>query len=194
MGREVVDKRLLESDGGRALLESYILPWEIQAMEEAARPGTPHLTSILASVRLKTGRVRDSEHVRNENGQPSNENSLDDKEGSEGIESSTPDPGNFPPGRLEEFLKAVASMRGYVSNGQLVAEWLRHWEQAGRTEEALSSLDALISRTGRYFNLEAAMDTAFEISLAIQGRSKAFPWLVRAQIANGGWKRWYSPG
>ena len=192
LGQEVLNKHSLESDRGRALLETYILPWEIQAMEEGAGSSKPHLTRTLSSVYLKTGRGGNSAQGGNGNEEAPNTNVLDGEAKTDGIEFAPPDPSGFPPESLESFLEAISNMRVYVSSGQVVAEWLRHWAQAGLAKEALSNLDALVTRRGSYFNLEAAMDAAFEIALLTHGRSKAFRWLVRAQIANGGWKRWHS--
>ena len=191
---EIVNIRGLESGAGRALLKSYILPSEIQAMEETDRSTRPHLNKALASVYQKTGRLHDTTRARNGNRLAVSGDSNASVTKSEGMVSTGPAPAEYPPDALEDFLKAIADIRGYIASGQLVTAWLRHWENAGRAEAALSSLDALVSRKGHYFGLEAAMDTAFQIALTNQGRSKAFPWLVRAQIANGGWKRWYSSG
>ena len=83
-------------------------------------------------------------------------------------------------------------MRPYDHKRKLVTEWLRYWEDVGCAEEALANLEAATSETKYHHDLDNALDVAFEIALKTQGRSKAFPWLIRAHVTRSGWQRWFT--
>ena len=170
----------VESRPGRALLESYISPSEVFALEKisAARPSTK---AALISVRKKTGMTPQGKETTSFG----NSNSIDDDSGR--TEESFPDPSEFPPERLQEYLSTTRDVRSYDHKRRLVTEWLRYWEGAGCAEEALTNLEDAISRTRYHLVLDDALDVAFEIALKTQGRSKAFPWLVRAHVMRHGW-------
>ncbi len=188
----VVETNQVESQTGLALLESYIAPGEIRALEKTDSASRTYIDAALAAVRRKTGRV-----IR---GTPENEESQPtgymDSEGfdssPEDAELSVPDPGDFPPGRLQGFLNEVPNMRHYDDQGEPVTAWLRFWAAAGCADEALTALEAAVSDTRFLPDRNSASDAAFEIALEAQGRSKAFPWLVRAHFQTSGWLRWFS--
>ena len=56
----------------------------------------------------------------------------------------------------------------------------------------LASLEAAASETKYHLDLDNTLDVAFEIALKTQGRSKAFPWIIRAHIKRSGWQRWFT--
>ena len=174
----------VESRTGRALLESYIVPRELIALEETSA-ARPHTKAALAAIQQKTGRAIKKPSARNPN-------SIGDASESGETELSVPNPSEFPPERLQEYLNATRDVRPYDHKRKLVTEWLRYWEGVGRTEEALTSLEAATSKTKYYPDLDNALDVAFEIALKTQGRSKALPWLVRAHVTHSGWQRWFT--
>ena len=181
-----------ESRAGRALLETYIVPSEIRALEETDAAARPHTKAALAAVQQKTGRAIEATPEQKETPTVENPKSISDDSESGEAEVSVPDPSEFPPGRLQGYLSATLNVRSYDDQRRLVTEWLRYWETAGRTDEALTDLEAAASETKRYLELDKALDVASEIALKVQGRSKALPWLIRAHIARSGWHRWFS--
>ena len=174
----------VESRTGRALLESYIVPRELTALEKTSA-ARPHTKTALAAIQQKTGRAIKKPSARNPN-------SIGDASESGETELSVPNPSEFPPERLQEYLNATRDVRPYDHKRKLVTEWLIYWEGVGRTEEALTSLEAATSKTKYYPDLDNALDVAFEIALKTQGRSKALPWLVRAHVTHSSWQRWFT--
>ena len=179
----------VESRTGRALLESYIVPSEISALEEPDLATRPHIKAALVAVRRKTGRVGEVMSEQEKTMTEGDPNSISDE--SEEDEISIPDPSEFPPGWLEEYLSATRNV-DYDDRQKLVTEWLRYWEAAGRADEVLIELEAITSETKYYSDLDNALDVAFEIALKTQGRSKALPWLIRAQVTRCGWHPWFT--
>ena len=181
----------VESRTGRALLESYIVPSELHALREisAARP---HTKAALATVQQKTGRAIEATPEQKETTPAGNPNSIGNDSESGETETSVPDPSEFPPMRLQEFLSETRNMRDYDDRRKLVIQWLRYWEAAGHAEEALTNLEAATSETKHHLGLDNALDVAFEIALKTQGRSRAFPWLIHAHVAGSGWQGWFS--
>ena len=182
----------VESGPGRALLQSYILPSEVLALEKNNSASRPHTKAALASVRQKTGRAIEATPEKKETTAAGNPISNGEDPESGETEVSVPDPSKFPPKQLQEYLCATRDVRPYDHKRKLVTEWLRYWENAGCAEEALTNLEAVSSGTRHHFDLDIALDTAFEIALETQGRSKAFPWLVRAHVTRSGWDRWFT--
>ena len=187
-----VETDQVESQTGRALLKSYIVPSEVRALERTNSLSRPHTKAALASVRRKTGRAIEATPVQKETIAVGNPNSIDDESESGEAEVSVPDPSEFPPRRLQEFLGAARDVRPHDHKRRLATEWLRHWEGTGCVAEALARLEVAISTTKYHLEFDDALDVAFEIALKVQGRSKAFPWAIRAHVARSGWQRWFT--
>ena len=183
---------LVESRAGRALLESYVDPSEIRALEKLDLVARPHTRAALAAIRRKTGGTIGEESEDEEATAVRNPNYTSDESECGSLEVSAPDPSEFPPGRLEEYLNAISDLPTSGSRRELATEWLRYWAAVGLAGEALTDLEDATSMTGRHMNLGDALDVAFEIALEVQGRSKAFPWLIRAHVAQHGWSRWFT--
>ena len=188
----VVETDQVESQTGLALFESYIDPGEVRALEKADSASRPDIDVALAAVRRKTGKViRGTPEIEESQatGYPDS-NGYDSNP--EKAEVSVPVPCDFPPGRLRGYMNEVCNARHYDDQGELVAAWLRYWAAAGCADEALTELEAAASDTRFFPDRNNALDVAFEIALKAQGRSKAFPWLIRAHLKTSGWLRWFS--
>ena len=176
-----VETDQIDSRTGCALLESYIVPTEVYALVKTNSAGRPHTKAALAAVLRKTGRTIEATHEQKETTAFGNQKSINDDSESMESEVSVPDPSKFPPGRLQEYLKATHNVHSHNAQSTPVTKWLRYWETAGRADEALNNFEVSTSTTRHYLDLGNALDVAFEISLKAQGQSKAFPWLIRAQ-------------
>ena len=181
----------VESQTGRALLESYIVSSEICALENLDLATRPNTEAALVAVWRKTGRVGEVMSDQEETMAAGAPNSISKASESEEDEVSVPDPNEFPPGRLEEYLSATRNV-DYDDRRKPATEWLRYWEAAGRADEALTDLEATTSETRYYSDLDNALDVAFEIALTTQGRSKALIWLIRAHVTSCGWHPWFT--
>ena len=192
LGAAFAETNHAESRAGRALLETYIVPSEIHALVETDAALRPHIQEALAAVRQKTGRASEATFEQGElsTGESSKPTSDDSESGEP--EVSVPELSEFPPGHLQGFLNALRNVRFFDQERKIVTEWLRYWEAAGRVDEALDDLEMAISEARHNLAFDTALDVAFEISLKTQGRSRAWPWLIRAHVARSGWSRWFS--
>lgn len=189
LATSIVETDQVESRTGLALLESYIDPGEIRALERNDSASRPYIQKALAAVRWKTGRAIRATPENEESQAAGYLDSNDNDWSPEKAEVSVPNPCDFPPGRLSDYLSEVRDIRHYDYKQDLVTVWLRYWMAAGCADKALADFDTVASDTRSFLDHENALDVAFEIALEVQGRSKAFPWLIRAHIARFGWYR-----
>lgn len=90
------------------------------------------------------------------------------------------------------LVKKLRKRRGFGSEGDTFDAWLRHWDEQGAGNDALEALARHIEGEQTLSLLDKTLDLAFEISLRVQGRSKAFEWAVLAHRHRYGWQRWYT--
>ena len=175
---------------GYALLETYIAPSEVQALEDFMSPSRPDIKAAVSALRRKTGKPNTSKP----------DEQTESSAGTDHFEvlnfqsnypgATIPSPEEFPPGELEGYLQALDALHSYELTSNLVNEWLCYWMAQDLIHEALSDLESTASSTRYSIHLGTVLDLAFEIVLKTQGRSQAFPWLVRAHVHNYGWDRW----
>ena len=182
----------LESPTGFALLSTYILPSEIRTLESQDIIERPYAAAALDTVRRRTGRSVRPPRATGDSAPASPMAETNTTVSSADVDAVKPDPAEFPPGRIREYLTAGRNSDTYTDQSERCAEWLRYWGSAGKADEALSDLESLISDRRSFSLFGSALDAAFEISLAAQGRSTAFRWLCLAHVANHGWEEWYS--
>ena len=164
---------------GRMLLETLIPPGEFNAAWEAAGTMTDG-----TSIREKVGRLAGRDGPL-----------PDDRYGTSSTTSEElpklPEASSFGPGCLADFVRSAREERSLIGV-RAVSHWLTYWDSKGRHAQALDDLHKLAGDRSLRYDLAEALDTAFEISRRREGRSKAFPWLVRAMVENRGWVKWWS--
>ena len=178
----------VESGAGRALLETLIAPTERRALERSGLSARHHTRMAVQSIRRKVGGVERGSATETI---PSGPTPAANSTASESGKVADPDPRDFPPGRLQDFSVKISSVEPYDSRRVQLVGWLKHWEAAGRIDDALADFGDLTSAQGGHYGLDDALDVAFEMALRYQGRSRAFDWIVRAHIRGSGWHRWY---
>ena len=183
----------VRSRSGRALLQTYISPPEISSVQASNVLEDQERTSILSVIERRTGRVDLSSTQDGKQTWTSVDDGDEDDRENDTSRGPLPRLEEYPPGRLRELLEAMQDMNVYVDRGNLVSMWLRYWEATGRMDRALVDLENVYSETRYRLHLREALHVAFEMSLMSEGRSKAFPWLVRAHVANAGWDGWLEP-
>ena len=168
-----------ESETGRMLLATLISPGEFNTAWEAAGTMTDG-----TSIRKTLGRLTGRDGPLPEEGDGTSSFSSDESR-------EMPDVSGFDPGHLSDF---VRSARGdvFLTRATAVSDWLAYWDAQGRHADALDDFDKLLRTDGVRFDLVEALDTAFEISLNREGRSRAYVWLVRAMVESRGWVRSWS--
>jgi hypothetical protein len=107
------------------------------------------------------------------------------------IAAEAVDPASFPPDKITELLAAAEAVH-YPSRGALIAKWVSHWHNAGRGIDVINAVKACIGSDRRPFGTDDLLDEVFGLSLVVQGKTAAYPWLVRAHIARYGWQSYYT--
>ena len=186
LAKAVARTKWVDTIPGQALLNTYISPSEIRALEKST---SPQIMRTLNAVRNKTGRIvslsdqdarEAEEHNRSGTPTPCPDN----------MSAPDPDPKAYPPGQFVEFMNAVRKIQDYGRADGLAGKWLQLWDRDGQAQEALADLEELCSTSGSALGWRGTLDDAFSVALRSQGRSRAFPWIVRAHVDGAGWSRW----
>jgi len=102
------------------------------------------------------------------------------------VDEIAPDPADYPPERLTEFLKASRESHDY--GDARVLAWLGHWVNEGRSEDVLAAIEEAVER-GVEFHI---FDDIFDLATSLYGVEQAYPWLVRAHVRSHGWLRYFA--
>ena len=131
--RAVADANWVDSPVGQALLETFICPSEIRALESSRVQVT---NEALRIARTRTGHNRSlvEQDRREEQEQDEANATRFDNDASSPRE---PDPTAYAPARLFDFFKAVSQVRYYKRGGPLIAHWFAHWEGVGQGERCV---------------------------------------------------------
>jgi hypothetical protein len=103
--------------------------------------------------------------------------SRDDERMSDRGGAATFDPAQYPPTAFDAFLEELPGS---------IAAWIDHWAANGQKKEMYR---VLAEADERGFDI-ACYDRLFTLALALYGKAKAYPWLVKAHIRGNGWS-WY---
>ena len=189
----------LENTGSReerALLETFVLTPELAVVAAKwARAGELY-AGPMEAVSRKTGAV-DTELETVRSGEtPGNVQQTTTAHTGRLETSATsevgPDPRDFAPGALKDFLNAARGPEALGADTQGAEHWLRYWDSVGQPQAALADLKSVSEAGSHDWQVSHALDCAFRIALAAEGRTSAFSWLVRAHRANLGWHEWYT--
>lgn len=183
---ELVKRRITETPAGQALLDTFIEPAERRAVFNAATPSRPHAAFAAKELLRKTGVSLREERAadraaRNQYSSPEPRS-----------RKRAPRVSRFPPGNLAVLITKLNSAGFYSGGRHLLTEWLDHWVGAGQAEAALADLEQIVPTSGLYSYTNDVLDRAANVALETQGRSTAFQWVVRAQIARNSWSSWYT--
>lgn len=98
----------------------------------------------------------------------------------------------FPPKDIDDFIKNVKS-RDWSEKEGLIEKWLGYWTEKGKGIELLEKVNEVYENPSKstYF-FEDWFDIAFELSKSLEGKKKAYKWLVRAHIRRNGWDKNYA--
>lgn len=99
-----------------------------------------------------------------------------------------PNPKDFPPANLDEYLAALEAMRQYELERKLLPEWFEHWRQAGAQAALLKAVKRVHGQKGLRRRGSELLDLCFPVSLEAEGPARAFEWLVLAHIERSGWE------
>lgn len=184
--KHIATHSVCDSEAGRLLLGTYISPSERRTVLSAIK-AKPELKKVMAQILVETGLNLKVERNRNA--------MLADSERGTPIPKDTKRPPKyikFPPGTLANFMDELRRRSIFLSRGNVLTNWLDYWVSQGLAKEALDDLEDATSATDIYFYIGNTLDRAAQISLNLQGRNKAFEWLIRAQIINNSWSGYYT--
>lgn len=99
-----------------------------------------------------------------------------------------PDLREYPPARLEEYLQALGAMHKYELERKHLREWFDHWVLAGVKVDLLVAVQRAHAAKQLRSRGSELLDWCFPLSMEAEGPSRAFEWLVDAQIARSGWE------
>ncbi|MGH7874825.1 MAG: NACHT domain-containing protein [Candidatus Binatia bacterium] len=101
-------------------------------------------------------------------------------------EAAKVDPTSFGYEDFADVVKAAASVH-YRSRKEFMVRWLYHWKDQHKGSPALRAILSYFETTEATYDAKEILDDAFLVSLAIEGKETAYPWLVRAHIRRHGW-------
>lgn len=101
------------------------------------------------------------------------------------------DPGSF---AIDEFRSLVSASDALDYEGRrgYMASWLNHWREQGMARRALCEIQSYFESSETTYGGDQILDDAFRVSLEVEGRDAAYPWLVRAHIYRNGWHSYFS--
>jgi hypothetical protein len=100
------------------------------------------------------------------------------------------DPTLFAPDDFAGLVKAIDPLAD--DSGLLMSKWLHHWKTEGRGSQALRAILTYFETNAITHPAERILDEAFLVSLAVEGKDAAYPWLVRAHIYRQGWQSYWT--
>lgn len=100
------------------------------------------------------------------------------------------DPKRYGPKGLTKLIKA-ADIVPYDQRSDLLKAWLEHAHTQGKGLQALRSIDAYLTAHESASDVEKLLDTAYEVSRAVEGHEAAYAWLVRAHTLRRGWSSYW---
>jgi hypothetical protein len=100
-------------------------------------------------------------------------------------------PEEYPPDLFDSLLSAIKESKTYGIYVYL-PKWYGYWAARERESDLLRVLEPrLLSEEGRRDDCHYMLDQAFESSLKLYGKDKAFRYAVQAQKEMGGWSDFY---
>jgi hypothetical protein len=105
--------------------------------------------------------------------------------------SQEQDPASFGPEAFPDVLSAADAL-DYKERGGFMGAWLNHCRDQGLATRALHSIRAYFDSSESTYGADEVLDEAFRISLEVEGKDAAYPWLVKAHIHRHGWQSWFT--
>jgi hypothetical protein len=106
-------------------------------------------------------------------------------------EGKPPDVRKFKPSQFVQFVDRVSDI-GYEHRDGALRRWIEYWKEQQKGRDALKAVEAFFKNTERTYSAERILDSAFHVSLAIQGKNEAYKWLVKAHGVRRGWQSYWS--
>lgn len=92
---------------------------------------------------------------------------------------------------FDDFAGVISDIGGLGAHRDIKAHysgWLGRHAAAGKGKQALDAIRHYFASGEPRYHAEEALDAAFDVSMAVEGREAAYEWLVKAHIARYGWQ------
>lgn len=170
----------LESPEGAALARTFLDERTLGVLEDRAL-NDPAACALLDAQNAFLGR---KSKVRNTIKVPEEDLSKQEEQ------ITKADPSSF---GYEDFVGVVAAANvDYKSRKEFMVEWLHHWKRQGKASHALQALRSYFEKSQTAYGADEILDEVFLLSLSVEGKDAAYPWLVKAQIHRHGWQSFYT--
>lgn len=104
---------------------------------------------------------------------------------------SEPDPRSFATGDFKGVVSAADAL-DFKSRGDYMVSWLHYWRDQGKATLALRDIQSSFEASETTYGADEILDEAFRVSLEVEGKDAAYPWLVKAHIHRHGWQSYFS--
>jgi hypothetical protein len=106
-------------------------------------------------------------------------------------EAAKVDPTSFGYDDFAAVAEAAAAVN-YRSRKEFMAKWLHYWRGQGKGLRALRSILSYFETSESTHSADEILDEAFLVSLAVEGKETAYPWLVKSHVHRHGWQSYYT--
>lgn len=113
------------------------------------------------------------------------------KSESENESKELPDATMFGPDSFVDVFAASEAV-DYKRRGEFFASWLNHCREQGAATQALHCVWSYFESSEQTYGADEVLDEAFRLSLEVEGKDAAYPWLVKAHIHRSGWQSWFT--
>lgn len=113
------------------------------------------------------------------------------KSESENESKELPDATMFGPDSFVDVFAASEAV-DYKRRGEFFASWLNHCREQGAATRALHCVWSYFESSEQTYGADEVLDEAFRLSLEVEGKDAAYPWLVKAHIHRSGWQSWFT--
>ena len=104
-----------------------------------------------------------------------------------------PDVSKIKPSQFSVLIEKISGPSlGYKHRDKTLKQWLNHWIDEDKGIDAINSIRSYFSEEENPHEAESLLDDVFQASLALEGKRKAYEWLIRAHIHRHGWNNWYA--
>ncbi|MGA2518312.1 MAG: NACHT domain-containing protein [Thermodesulfobacteriota bacterium] len=172
----------LESPEGAALARTFLDERSLGVLEDRA-VNEPAARKLLDSQAAFLGRPpKAAREIK-----ATKEEELSERE----KEAAKVDPTSFGYKDFAVVVEAAVAVH-YRSREEFMVKWLHHWKTQGKALYALHSILSYFETSETTYGAEEILDEAFLVSLAVEGKDAAYPWLVKAHIHRHGWQSYYT--
>jgi hypothetical protein len=173
----------LESPEGAALARTFLDDQTLGVLEDRA-VNEPAAHELIESQNAFLGRPPKAREIKET--EDKNEE-LSERE----KEAAKVDPTSFGYKDFASVVEAAANVH-YKSREEFMVKWLHHWKSQGKASKALQSILSFFETSETTYGADDILNKAFLVSLAVEGKDAAYPWLVKAHIYRHGWSYYTS--